>query len=677
MEAAERIGELVQILNEHAYRYYVLSQPTISDAEYDRLYRELVELERAYPGLVRGDSPTGRVGGEPLTGFTSVAHERPMLSLANALVESEIFEFFERVERLLESNTVEYATELKFDGVALSLRYEDGVFVRAVTRGDGRVGEDVSAQVRTIRNLPIRLREELKGSIEVRGEVVLPKADFEKLNYDRIKRGESPFANPRNAASGSLRQLDAAETRRRPLKFLVYSLFGLNSPESHTDTIAKAASLGFEVFDEPWMGVLAPTSSRDEVLKRFRQAQEKRDSLPFEVDGLVVKVNSLYLQSLCGERLNSPRWALAAKFPPVEEHTILEDIVIQVGRTGALTPVAILKPVQVGGVTVSRATLHNEAEIERKGIMIGDTVVVRRQGDVIPAVLGSVFAARTGKEREFRFPRSCPVCHSRAERDEGEAVWRCPNASCPGRAEEKIVHFASKRAADIDGLGEKMVERLLSHGLVKEIADIYSLSVDELAALPRCGPKSADKLLKAIDASRELSLDRFIFALGIRHVGERTAQIIAQEAQSWDGLLRLSKERLESLEGVGPEIGASIFDFLRDEGELSAVQRMFSRGVVLRPFATVVEGVTDELKGMTAVITGTLVGITRDEAKLALERLGVKVANSVSRKTDFVVVGSDPGSKAKKAQELGIRILPDTDFKKLVAGDISVFTGSG
>lgn len=669
MEVAKRIEELVGILNEHAYRYYVLSQPTISDAQYDRLYRELQELEGEYPTLVPPDSPTRRVGAQPLSGFESVEHERPMLSLANALVEAEVFEFFDRVERLLEAKDVEYATELKFDGVALSLWYFDGLFVRAVTRGDGRVGENVSAQVRTIRNLPMRLREELRGGIEVRGEVVLPKADFQKLNDDRVARGEAPFANPRNAASGSLRQLDAAETRRRPLKFLVYGVFGLDSVTSHSETIARAARLGFEVFDEPWMGVCAPTCDRGEVLRRFRDAQEKRESLPFEVDGLVVKVNSLALQSVCGERLNSPRWALAAKFPPNEEHTILEDIVIQVGRTGALTPVAILKPVQVGGVTVSRATLHNEGEIERKGIMIGDTVIVRRQGDVIPAVVGSIFAARTGQEKEFQFPRTCPVCHSDAERDEGEAVWRCPNAGCPGRAEERIVHFSSKRAADIDGLGEKMVERLLAHGLVKEIADIYALSVDDVAALPRCGRKSAEKLIKAIDASRDLSLERFIFALGIRHVGERTAQIVAQEAQSWHGLMQLSRDRLEKLDGVGPEIGNSIFEFLHDEAEIAAVERMLARGVSPRYEDTGVATISGELKGLTAVITGTLTGLSRDEAKSALQRLGVKVANSVSRKTDFVVVGSDPGSKAQKADQLGVRILNDTEFRKLLGGD--------
>jgi DNA ligase (NAD+) len=675
--ARRRVQELTRSIESYAYAYYVQSAPLVSDGEYDTLMRELQSLERAYPSLIRPDSPTQRVGGAPLAEFISVAHRRPMLSLANALTAEEIGDFIERVYRLLGTESVEFTTEYKFDGVALALHYREGVLVQALTRGDGVRGEDVTVQAKTVRNIPLRLKSRngagltakttLPEEVEIRGEVVFPRLGFEATNAERVRAGEAPFANPRNAASGSLRQLDPRVTAARPLRFYAYAVLGVETLIRHSEGMAWAREHGFALYSGGGCDVLVPTSNRDEVMESFVFANDYRDSLPFDVDGIVIKVDRLDLQSKCGYRANSPRWAIAAKFAPTEEFTVLEDVIIQVGRTGALTPVAILAPVQVGGVVVSRATLHNEGEIQRKGIMIGDTVVVRRQGDVIPAVLGAVHERRTGSERLFIFPTECPVCHTVVERVEGEAVVRCPNSACSGRLEERFIHYASKKAADIDGLGEKVIAQLFEAQLVNDLADFYRLTVNDICALPRQGRKSAENLVSSLQRSKQIPLARFIFALGIRHVGEQTAKFLATHSVTIEGFLKLTEESIMSIEGVGPEIAQSVARFLSDQDERKRVQALLAAGVLPAPIE-LKEGEHGRLplSGKTYVLTGTLAKYTRDEAKEILESLGAKVSGSVSKKTTGLIVGEEPGSKAEKARSLGVPLLGEVEFRSLV-----------
>jgi len=675
--ARKRAEDLTRMIETYAHAYYVNSAPLVSDAEYDRFLRELQSLETEYPSLIRVDSPTQRVGGAPLSEFVSVPHLRPMVSLANALTHDEINDFIDRVYRLLETEEVEFTTEYKFDGVALALHYRDGVLCQALTRGDGVRGEDVTAQARTIRNIPLRLdsggrmvssnSEELPAEIEVRGEALFLKSGFDATNAERIRAGEAPFANPRNAASGSLRQLDPRITAARPLRFYAYAVLGINTLSRHSQAMAWAGEHGFAFYTGGGIDVLDPTNRRDEVVARFTSAAEHRDELPFDVDGVVIKVDRFDLQEKCGYRANSPRWAIAAKFAATEEFTTLEDIIIQVGRTGALTPVAILAPVQVGGVIVSRATLHNEGEILRKGILIGDTVVVRRQGDVIPAVVGAVHERRKGNERPFVFPTNCPVCSAAVERIEGEAVVRCPNSACPGRLEERFIHYASKKAADIDGLGEKVIAQLLEARLVKDLADLYRLTVQDISELPRQGLKSAENLVSSIEKSKKSTLGRFIFALGIRHVGEQTAKFLAAFSGTVDKFLDLEEEAIRSIEGVGPEIAQSIVRFLSDRQERRRVLALLEAGVTPAPEkARGGSTGTLPLSGSTYVLTGTLTKYTRDEAKHLLESLGAKVTGSVSSKTTGVIVGEEPGSKVDKALNLGVPLLEEGDFLKLI-----------
>jgi len=675
--ARKRAEELKALLETYAYAYYVQSAPLVSDAEYDRLLRELQDLENEYPLLIRVDSPTQRVGGAPLAEFVSVPHVRPMVSLANALTSEEITDFIGRVYRLLETEKVEFTTEYKFDGVALALHYRDGVLVQALTRGDGLRGEDVTAQARTIRNIPLRLKKannkessndpELQHEIEVRGEALFLKSGFEATNAERIRVGEAPFANPRNAASGSLRQLDPRITASRPLRFYVYAVLGVDTLTRHSEGMAWAKEHGFALYAGGGVDVLNPTMSQDEVMARFNSAAEHREELPFDVDGIVIKVDRLDLQAKCGYRANSPRWAIAAKFAATEEFTTLEDVIIQVGRTGALTPVAILAPVQVGGVIVSRATLHNEGEIQRKGVMIGDTVVVRRQGDVIPAVVCAVHERRKGTERQFVFPTECPVCGTAVERVEGEAVVRCPNSACAGRLEERFLHYASKKAADIDGMGEKVVAQLLEAHLVKDLADLYSLTVGDISALPRQGLKSAENLVSSLQKSKKITLARFIFALGIRHVGEQTAKFLAAHSGTIERFMELDEDSIRSIEGVGPEIAQSILRFISDRQERTRVLDLLAAGVTPAPEKAKKESQgSSPLSGKTYVLTGTLGKYTRDEAKELLESLGAKVSGSVSKKTSGVIVGEDPGSKVDKARELGVPLLDETGFLRLI-----------
>jgi len=662
-----RMTELVTDLNDHAYRYYVLSKPTISDAEYDRRFRELEELEARYPAERLPDSPTHRVGGAPLPGFRTVKHRIPMLSLNNAMNEEEVVEFNDQVERFLEKEgiaerPVEYTVELKFDGVATSLTYQDGVFAEALTRGDGYEGEDITANVRTIKSVPLKLRgKNIPALLEIRGEVLFFTEEFERFNEMRVAAGEEPFANPRNAAAGSLRQLDSTITAKRPLAFFAYgfgAVEGASLPDTHAGLIASAADLGFRV--SPFF---RRCRGGDELVAAYREAGAARATLPFEVDGIVMKVNSLVLQDRLGFRQRSPRWAVAAKFPPVEENTKLLDIIVQVGRTGALTPVAVLKPVTVGGVVVSRATLHNEDEIRRKGLMIGDTVIVRRQGDVIPAVVANVPAARTGDERAFIFPDRCPECSAAVERPEGEVVARCPNPRCPAQIGQRILHYASRNGADIRGLGDKMVELLLEHDLISSVADIYTLTTERLAALPRMGDLSSQNLVEAIEKSKTQPLNKFIFALGIRHVGERTALALARHSRSIEKFLTLTEAELLGVEEIGPETAGAVAEFLRSDEEAAMVRRLLSYGFTLHAPE---EAASEDLAGKTFVVTGTLEGMSRKEAEAAIMARAGKVSGSVSKNTSFVVAGAEPGSKLDKAQALGVPVLDEAAFRALL-----------
>lgn len=676
--ARDRIDELVKLLNEHAYRYYVISQPTISDAEYDNLFRELQQLEAVNPDCVRSDSPTQRVGGKPLEGFETVRHAMPMLSLDNAMNEGEIREFDAQVHRFLGKeairlDSVEYTVECKFDGVAVSLIYRDGILERAATRGDGTTGEDVTSNVRTIRAIPLKLRgaQQSKGLVEIRGEVLFRKKEFEALNEERTARGEESFANPRNAASGSLRQLDPRETARRPLWFFAYGVGVIESSDPHISSLATqtldqvmhvVADWGFSI--SPGFRVVRGSLG---IIEAYRKAEVDRDSLAFEIDGLVIKVNDPGLQQRLGFRQRSPRWAIAAKFKPVEAITTLEQIIVQVGRTGALTPVAVLAPVKVGGVVVSRATLHNQDEIDRKGIRIGDRVVVRRQGDVIPAVVAVVTAARNGSEHEFSFPQSCPECGTQVERMPGEAVVRCPNYRCPAKLHNRILHYASRDAMDIEGLGDKMVALLLQYEVVGGLPDIYDLSVEQLQKLPRMGELSSANLVAAIHASKCRPLDRFIFALGIRHVGSKTGLLLARHCETIERFLALKEADLLGIDEVGPETAASITLFLQDKVEFATIQQLLKHGV--NPAPVVIDSAkAQKLAGTTFVLTGVFATMSRKQAEDKIREWGGKVSGSVSKKTSYLVAGEGPGSKLEAAKKLEVPVISEDDLLSMLQG---------
>ncbi len=665
---AAEIRALVDELNDHAHRYYVESAPTISDAEYDKKYRELERLEAEHPEYIYPDSPTQRVGVSPQEEFKTVEHEVPMLSLNNAMDEGELRDFDGQIQRFLEkeaqtSAARHYCAEYKFDGVAVSLRYENGVFAQGLTRGDGFRGEDISQNLKTIKSIPLRLKG--KGPfpevLEIRGEVLFTKKDFAALNKAREAAGEELFANPRNSASGSLRQLDAKITRARPLSFYAYGvgvLRGAKLPASHQQTLRWISDFGFHVSPE-----MRACAGIDDVIAEYHKVNAARHDIPFEIDGLVIKVDSLPLQEILGFRQRSPRWAIAAKFPPIEEITRLLDITIQVGRTGALTPVANLEPVQVGGVVVSRATLHNEDEIRRKDVRIGDKVIVRRQGDVIPAVVAPVLEARDGSEREFVFPTACPECGTAAVRPEGEAVTRCPNASCPAKVEQRLIHFASRDAADVDGLGDKMVALLREHQLVKTIPDLYDVTLEQLLALPRMGELSSKNLLAALEKSKQLPLHKFIFALGIRHVGERTALSLARHAKTIENFLALSETELSHIEDVGAETSRAVSEFLADKSEMKMLRVLLAKGFEIQPAAAQAVG---QFTGKAFVITGTLASMGRKEAQERIEALGGKVVSTVSKNTDFLVCGSEAGSKLDKARSLGVRVIEEAEFLEMI-----------
>lgn len=664
--AAEEIRKLREELREHEYRYYVLDQPSVSDAQYDGLLRRLQELEAAFPALLTPDSPTQRVGGQPRAGMQTAPHSAAMLSLDNALNEGELNAFDARVRELLRGLPFQYVAELKLDGLSLALRYQQGLLHLAITRGNGQEGEVVTENARTIGSIPLRTRHDawpagLPADFEVRGEVVMPRAAFQRLNEQREAEGVPLFANPRNAAAGALRVLDPAITASRRLDFYAYFLLVDGAPafDSQWDCLEALAALGFKVNPQRRLCQDLPA-----LLATIREWELLRPSLPYEIDGVVAKVDSRAQQNLLGWTAKAPRWAIAFKYAASQEETVLEKITVQVGRTGALTPVANLKPVVVGGVTVSRATLHNMDEIERLGVAAGDTVLVERSGDVIPKVVRVV---RQGDARApFSMPQACPECGGHVVREPGEVAYRCVNASCPAKLRESLLHFASRSVMDIDGLGDAIVDQLLARELVRDVSDLYRLSVEQLEALERMGRKSAQNLVTQIEKSKAQPLPRVISALGIRFVGERTAQFLAATFPSMDELLAASEEDLQRAEEIGPKVARSIRDYFDDPQNVALVERLRAAGLQFSyqpPQPTVlVEGVG----GKTFVLTGTLLTMTRDEAKARIEAAGGKVTGSVSKKTDFVVAGAEAGSKLDKAQALGVPVLDEAGLLALL-----------
>lgn len=698
-QAQERLEQLRAELAEHNYRYYVLDQPTISDAAYDALLRELQALEAQYPELVTADSPTQRVGAEPRDGFATVEHDTPMLSLDNVFGEEELQEFDRRVCERLGGGPVIYTGEPKLDGLSLSLTYQDGVLVRAGTRGDGQVGEDVTANVRTLGSVPLRLRGSgYPRRLEVRGEVVIRKADFERLNQERLHAGERPFANPRNAAAGSLRQLDPRVTARRPLTLFT---FGVGEPlalgvATHWEVLERLGAWGFRTTSP-----LEQLEGGAGCLRYHERLLEQRDELPFEVDGAVFKVNNLAAREQLGFTARAPRWAVAFKLPPREATTVVHEIVPSVGRTGKITPLARLEPVALGGVTVSRASLHNADEVGRMDVREGDTVMVRRAGDVIPQITGVVMDKRPPDARPWRFEeqvRTCPQCGSAVERLEGEAAHRCVGGLyCPAQREGAIRHFASRRALDIDGLGERIIEQLVAKGMVLDPSDLFRLSHAQLAGLERLGDKSADNLLAALERAKETTLERFLYALGMPHVGEVTARRLAEAAYTLrpdlrrghraalleaarlgrdaavtsEALLRVmaaSAAELEGVEEIGPVVAQAVAGFFAEPHNREVIERLCAAGVRWPEPAAPAEAGGAPLSGKVFVLTGTLSGMTREQVRAAIEARGGRVTSSVSRRTDYLIAGADPGSKLDRARELGVEILEEADLHALLNG---------
>jgi DNA ligase (NAD+) len=654
----ERAEELRRLIVYHEKKYYVDNDPQISDAEFDRLARELADLETRFPVLVTPESPTQRVGEKPLEGFPTVVHRTPMLSIDNGYNEDEIREFEGRVRKLLPGRDIAFTAELKIDGLGISVVYRDGKFARAVTRGDGVRGDDVSANVKTIRSVPLVI--DAPGEIEVRGEVYMPFASFRKLNEEREERGEPLFANPRNAAAGSIRLLDPKEVAARNLNVFLYYLTVDGEEESgQWRSLRRLKELGF------------PTNPRsrfcpalDDVLAYYKEWVEKRDALDYDADGIVVKVDAAADRRELGTTAKSPRWAISFKFPARQATTRVNDIIIQVGRTGALTPVAVLEPVRLSGTVISRSTLHNEDEVRRKDVRIGDVVLIERSGDVIPSVVAVMKERRKRRLRRFVWPKKCPSCGSTVFRPEGEVISRCVNASCPARLRESILHYAARRAMDIDGLGEAVVDQLLAAQLVRTIPDLYGLRFDDLVGLERLGPKSSRNLLGEVDASKTRDLARLVFALGIRHVGEKLAQTLAGRFRTLDALEAAKAEDLVKVEDVGPKVAESILFFFAQPEARELVRRLRQAGV--NTAARADEGGEKPLAGQVFVITGTLSGLTRDEARELLEDLGAEVGSSVTRKTTALIVGESPGSKLDKARELGVRTLGEAEFRELV-----------
>ncbi|ARK28723.1 NAD-dependent DNA ligase LigA [Halalkalibacter krulwichiae] len=653
-QAEKRIEELRGLLEEYGHHYYVLDNPIVSDAEYDALMQELIKLEEEHPQFVSDDSPSVRVGGEPLPFFEKVEHRSPMLSLGNAFSADDLRDFDRRVKQL-SSGEVTYSVELKIDGLAVSLVYEDGKFVRGATRGDGTVGEDITANLKTIPAIPLRLKEAV--NIEVRGEAFMPKGSFEKLNEQKEQAGEEKFANPRNAAAGSLRQLDPKLAAKRNLSIFVYAIGYLENKEipSHHEAIAYLHKLGFRINQES-----KHCSDIEEVIAYTEDWVEKRASLPYEIDGIVIKVDRLDQQKEMGFTAKSPRWAIAYKFPAEEVVTKLENIELNIGRTGVVTPTAILTPVVVAGTTVKRASLHNEDLIREKDLKLGDSVVIKKAGDIIPEVVNVLTERRDGSERDFTMPSHCPACESELVRLEGEVALRCINPQCPAQIREGLIHFVSRNAMNIDGLGEKVISQLFDHDLVRDVADIYKLEREELLKLERMGEKSVDKLLAAIEKTKSNSLERLLFGLGIRFVGAKAAKTLALEFESIEKIKSATEEELVAVNEIGEKMASSIKRYFETPEVVDLIEELKSLGVNVLykgPKAPAASEVQDsEFADKTVVLTGKLHQLTRQEAKEKIESLGGKVTGSVSKKTDLVIAGEDAGSKRTKAEELNIEI---------------------
>jgi len=682
-----RVEELREVINHHNYRYYVLDSPEISDAEYDELMKELRQLEAEHPELVTPDSPTQRIGAPPVEAFGVVEHPQPLLSLANAFSYEELAAWHKRVSKLLGGRRFDLVCEPKIDGLAVALTYDGGLLVTGATRGDGYRGEDITQNLKTIRSIPLSVPEEAPPRFEVRGEVYLPKAGFKKLNEERAKEELPLFANPRNAAAGSVRQLDSSITAKRPLDIFIYALGwaeGKAVPDTHWEIMQYLKSLGFKINPN-----IALRSSLNEAEKYYQSWAESREKFPYEADGIVAKVNSIALQRELGTVAHEPRWAIAYKFPAIQGTTKLIDIGINVGRTGSLNPYAILEPVRVGGVVISSAALHNEEDIHRKDIRIGDWVVVQRAGEVIPEIVEPIVSRRTGKEKIFSTREKtweiykirkgivgkekppdypvCPVCGSEVIKPEGEAMHRCTNAACSSQALERIKHFVSRRAMDIDGVGEKLCQALFEAGLIKDAADLYYLTKEQLLGLERMADKSASNVLNSIGKSKDRPLARVIFALGITHVGDQYAELLAEQFHSIDQLAEASQEELSDLPSIGPKIAESIVAFFRQERNRQIIEKLRKAGLRLEKEKTK-EARPEELPlaGLEFVLTGKLESLPRSEAEAKIKALGGKAGSDVNKKTSYVVVGADPGSKLAKAEKLGIKTLSEAEFLKLL-----------
>jgi DNA ligase (NAD+) len=665
------LASLREQINFHNYRYYILDDPEISDAEYDRLFRRLLAIEERHPELVVPESPSQRVGAPIEGGFKPFKHSTPMLSLENGFSDKEVKDFEDRVKRLLKSSKpISYTVEPKMDGLAVELVYEGSILRAGATRGDGYTGEDITSNIKTIRSIPLRLfppqdGRDLPERLAVRGEVYMEKKAFQRLNKEREKRGEPAFANPRNAAAGSVRQLDPEITAQRPLLFFSYGIgeavgWDFNS---HIELLTTLNAWGLRVNTR----YIKKCENSDEAIAHCHYLESIEHDLPYEIDGAVIKVNTINLQKALGEKSRSPRWALAYKFKPTQSTTKIVEIDVQVGRTGALTPVALLEPVEVGGVTVSRATLHNQEEIERKDIREGDTVIVQRAGDVIPEVVKVVTSKRSGREKPFVMPDRCPVCGSELISRDTQVILRCSNPECPAQVNRGIKHFVSKEAMDIDGLGDKLVDQLIDKGLIKDASDIYHLRIENLLPLEKMAEKLATNILDAVNRSKSTTLPKFIYSLGIRHVGEHVARVLAKQFRNFENLRRASSEELVSIGEIGPEIADSIVSYISNEENLSLINRLFAAGITIEemPLEEVpLKG--HPFSGKSLVLTGTLSTQTRPEAKKLILERGGKIATSLSSKTDFLVVGASPGSKLAKAADLGVRILSEEEFLSML-----------
>ncbi|MGD9153043.1 MAG: NAD-dependent DNA ligase LigA [Gammaproteobacteria bacterium] len=671
IKQAER---LIKAIREHNYRYYVLDAPTIPDSEYDRLFRQLQDLEAKYPELKTSDSPTQRVGDVPLTSFSQVKHVKPMLSLDNVFTEEELKAFDKRVhDRLKTDQIITYVCEPKLDGVAISLLYEDGVLARAATRGDGVTGEDVTQNVKTIQSVPLHLRDDYPHILEVRGEVIMPKAGFNKFNREAVKKGEKVFANPRNAAAGSLRQLDSKITAKRPLIFYAYEVGQMQAAldPGSTDWVRDDSNTDSEILKQlkkwglPVVPEIAVVEGWEGCLKHYHKIGKQRDDLPIEIDGVVYKVDVHELQQKLGFVSRAPRWAIAHKFPAQEELTEVQAVEFQVGRTGALTPVARLKPVNVGGVVVSNATLHNMDEIERKDIRVKDFVIIRRAGDVIPEVVSVIKERRPKKTEKIKLPKHCPVCKSLVVRAEGEAIARCSGGLyCAAQRKEAIKHFASRKAMDIEGLGDKLVDQLVDEGLVNHVDGLYRLKLDQLAGLERMAEKSAQNLLDALEKSKKTTLARFLYALGIREVGEATARSLSLYFKDLDSITKADEEELQQVADIGPVVAKYICVFFKQKHNLEVIKALLKAGIHW-PKMEERKG-AQPLAGKSVVLTGALSSMTREEAKEKLQQLGAHVSSSVSKNTDLVIAGEAAGSKLNKALKLGVKVIDEDKFLRML-----------